>query len=1097
MTRESILRLLRRTVLALAAAALACTAPAAASLQPIRREGPRVRPGTIAIPAGAAEGRVRVIVRLAAPPLAALRRLQSVGSPRRLDTASRPARAYLARLARAQTVAAAALRRAIPEAVVQERFRIVLDGLTVSLPARRLPQLARLAFVTRIYPSVRYTLADNRSPQLLGADALAATTGARGDGVKIGIVDDGIDQENVFFSPTGFRYPPGFPKGNAAYTTPKVIVARAFPGPRAGKPGRLPLDRKSSFHGTHVAGIAAGDAGTRAPAGPDHPAVAGLSGVAPRAWLGNYRVFTVPTPIGHVANTPEIVAAFDAAVADGMDVINFSGGGAQTDPANDALIETVRNVAAAGVVAVIAAGNDRDDFGAGTVGSPGTAPDAITVAAVSNDQVFGPTLSGTLAGAPTAIPYEPDDDALKPGGATLVDVATVGGAEPHLCGPEGDPNGDANPLAPRSLSGEIVLVSRGVCTFATKASRAVAAGAAGIVLVDNRPGEADQIPVRLELPAAMVSDLDGARLRAYLDAHGGRAPIRVDTRIADTITDRGGVITSFSSAGPSPFGHALKPDVAAPGGQVLSSTLGSYGPFAVFDGTSMATPHIAGAAALLRGLHPGWSPGQVKSALVSTAGPAFADTARTTEASVLLEGGGLASLPRAADPQLFTDPASLSLGDLDLTKGDASVAQLVRLTDAGGGAGTWTVSLRPHSASDGAELVLPGTVSIPPGGEADLPVRAQAPADATPGADYGFVVLSRGDVSRRIPYAFFVTHPALAPVAPIPIRQLQTGTTVGASRVSEYRWPAAPFGPPPAYTGPPMHEDGAETLYVLHVNDAVANAGVVVVKAPAGTQIDPWFLGSPDENDVQGQAGTPVDVNNLTSDFKIDVGAAGAEFPRQKAYYVAVDAGRDQFSGRLLAGAYTLRAWVNDVTPPTVRLLTARVAAGHPTIVLRVTDAGAGVDPYSLTFGYRGRVIGASDYDPDTGLAVVPLPREAPPLGAGTTRARVRAADFQETKNVNTAGSNIFPNTRFARLRIHVVEGPAITWLQASCSRLLVAASSTQRLLAVRVTGVGSMRPSRPGLYSLRWHSSGPRRLRAVLVDTAGRSASARTRACH
>jgi hypothetical protein len=180
-----------------------------------------------------------------------------------------------------------------------------------------------------------------------------------------------------------------------------------------------------------------------------------------------------------------------------------------------------------------------------------------------------------------------------------------------------------------------------------------------------------------------------------------------------------------------------------------------------------------------------------------------------------------------------------------------------------------------------------------------------------------------------------------------------------------------------------------------------------------------------------------------------------------------------------------------------VRLLTARVAAGHPTIVLRVTDAGAGVDPYSLTFGYRGRVIGASDYDPDTGLAVVPLPREAPPLGAGTTRARVRAADFQETKNVNTAGSNIFPNTRFARLRIHVVEGPAITWLQASCSRLLVAASSTQRLLAVRVTGVGSMRPSRPGLYSLRWHGSGPRRLRAVLVDTAGRSASARTRACH
>ena len=108
------------------------------------------------------------------------------------------------------------------------------------------------------------------------------------------------------------------------------------PERRASRAGS-PSTPTAPFHGTHVAGIAAGDAGTTAPAGADHPASAGLSGVAPRAWIGNYRVFTVPTPIGHVANTPEIVAAFEAAVADGMDVINFSGGGAETDPANDAL----------------------------------------------------------------------------------------------------------------------------------------------------------------------------------------------------------------------------------------------------------------------------------------------------------------------------------------------------------------------------------------------------------------------------------------------------------------------------------------------------------------------------------------------------------------------------------------------------------------------------------------------------------------------------------------------------------------------------------------------------------------------------------------
>ena len=127
----------------------------------------------------------------------------------------------------------------------------------------------------------------------------------------------------------------------------------------------------------------------------------------------------MPTPIGHVANTPEIVAAFESAVADGMDVINFSGGGPETDPANDALVEAVHNVAAAGVVPVIAAGNDRDDFGNGSVGSPGTAPDAIAVAAVSNTHVFAPALDVVAAGAPPdvkGIPFQGAAGASVPAG---------------------------------------------------------------------------------------------------------------------------------------------------------------------------------------------------------------------------------------------------------------------------------------------------------------------------------------------------------------------------------------------------------------------------------------------------------------------------------------------------------------------------------------------------------------------------------------------------------------------------------------------------------------------------------------------------------
>ena len=137
-----------------------------------------------------------------------------------------------------------------------------------------------------------------------------------------------------------------------------------------------------------------------------------------------------------------------------------------------------------------------------------------------------------------------------------------------------------------------------------------------------------------------------------MQATGGHATIRVGRTPLEIETGRGGTPTSFSSAGLTPFGHDLKPDLAAPGGSILSSTLTETigEPFAVFDGTSMAAPHVAGAAALLLERHPIWSAYQVKSALMSTAGPAWGDTNRTTEAPVLLEGAGLINVGRADTP---------------------------------------------------------------------------------------------------------------------------------------------------------------------------------------------------------------------------------------------------------------------------------------------------------------------------------------------------------------------------------------------------------------------------------------------------------------
>ncbi len=1034
----------------------------------------------------------------------------------------------MARLAAAQRAAVRSLSRAIPEATVSRRLQVVLDGFAVTLPATRLPRLAAMPFAVRIYPSARYTLTTNESPSIIGADVFEASTGDRGDGMKIAVVDDGVDQTNPFFNPKGFDYPPGFPRGARKSTTPKVIVARAFPGPGSGRAGHLPLDRRESFHGTHVAGIAAGVAGTYAPRGLDHPRVFGLSGVAPRAWIGNYRVFTVPTPVGNVANTPEIAAAFEAAIKDGMDVINFSGGGATSDPANDALIDVVDNTAAAGVVPVISAGNDREEFGLGSVGSPGTAPDSISVAAVSNNHLFGSTLMLTSADgsrvlqevAYRAAPTVPSTPAKWENFTqTLVDVNTITSldgtpVDTHLCGSQGNPNGPGNLLPAGSLKGAVALVQRGFCSIVSKAARAKSAGAIGVILVDDRPGEASwpilSLP-RLPLPMGMVADIDGQRLRAAIDARGGggRGQIRVARDVQTVETGRGGVVTGFSSAGPTDFGHLLKPDISAPGGSILSSTLTEFAgsPFAVFDGTSMAAPHVAGAAALLLQRHRGWTPKQVKSAIVQTGVPAYGDTARTAEAPVLLEGGGLANLPRADKPLLFADPVSLSYGDLDVNHGAQRRPLLISLEEAGGGAGTWQVGIQPQSASRGTTLEVPPLVSLPPGGHAELPVVATAAADAPAGDDYGFIKLTSGGNVRRIPYLFYVTRPQLeiSPQDARPLRRLQVGNTRdGSSYASVYRFPSAPFGTPPDANAPGVDEPGAEHLYVTTVKRRVANVGVAVVaSSPPNAYIHPWFLGSRDENNVQGYAGTPVNVNGFMYDYLLDIGAAGVALPKPQRFYVSVDSGTDVYRRRSHPGRYVLRSWVNDVRPPSLRLLTTRVSAGRPMLVARAIDAGAGVDPYSVVMAYRFSLVEPTAYDPETGLVLFPL-RDAPRLTPGHVRLNLVASDFQEAKNVNTLGKDVMPNTTYLDPQLTVVRGPAVSWLlprSSACagkrSRLTVTASSARAVASVRFFDgkrpIRTVRRKANSLYVTTWGArrGGRHVLRAVVRDRAGKSASA------
>ena len=1132
---------------------VAFTGTASADLGPIQQavrelSAPGLRSGPVVIPRGQ-NGKVRVIVGLSLPPLAA--HMASPGlfgfAPRRkLDVASSSSQAYLAREDAAQEQAIATLQRTIPQAVVSRRFRLVLDGITVTLPYSKLTKLMNESFAAKVYPSLRYTFNLNRSTSVIGVPAFQAQTGANGAGVKVAVVDDGVDNEHPFLNPTGFSFPPGFPKGVAGFTSPKVIVARSFAPPRA---NNTPLDRDQSFHGTFVSGIIGGVAGTDVPAGRIgscslanggcHPAVSGLSGVAPRAWLANYRVFNTPNPLGGCCsgNTPEIVAAFEAAVQDGMDVINFSGGGPQTDPRRDALIDAVANVAKAGVVPVISAGNDRDFFGLGTVGSPGTAPDAISVGATTNAHVFNGVLTVVAPSKPELkqIVFVPGSSGVPASWETkdqrVVDVGKVVGADGKpvsrlLCATSGNPNDPRSTTLPQgSLNGSIALVTRGGCTFDSKSARASAAGAIGMIVVDDHAGDPGSV-LTSGLEGGMISDLDGAHVRQAMAENGGVATIRIARPVKQDFevgTSWAGVPTSFSAGGLTPFGHQLKPDISAPGAQILSSTLPEFAgdDYAFLDGTSFSAPHISGLVALLLQRHRSWTPSQVKSALMSTAGPAFDDTALTKEAPVLVEGAGLARIGSADHPLIFTDPQSLSFGYLDATKGATSKTIQVALSDAGDGAGAWQVELEPQSTSPGA-TVEAAPFTLPAGGTVVLQAVARTSGDAVAGDDYGFLLLRRGEVTRRIPYAFSVTRSGLANASVTPIKTNQTGDTrTGPDRADVYRWPTAPFGITGLFgVDTTVQDTGSEKVYSMDIPTGAVNAGAAVTspgpKINASSDsllsspgvIHPWLLGSLDENDVLGYAGMPANANELMPDFIFNVGAAGVEYPPAGRYYVVVDSGKDPFTGRSLAGPYVLHSWINDVTPPNVQALTQRLSAGHPTIVARITDAKSGVDPLSLLLLANNNKlqIGATSFDPRTGIAVFPYPREDPPIQPGSGFFQIVASDFQEAKNITDTGENPMPNTRFAGLRAKVVHGPATSWISPSKGTCLVGrtilqvvATSTAQVSSVGLFDgkreIARLRKNVAGIYTYTWRTTGRRKgahvLTAIASDTSGREADA------
>jgi subtilisin family serine protease len=765
----------------------------------------------LAAPGSAWARDVEVVVRLDSPGVAEAnahsRVLTSAARRQRLDLQSPTSRSYLDAVELSQQRFEARLARDLPGAVVYRRYRITFNGLAVSLPAARLPQLARLA---KIYPSTTFRGELDRSVAMIGANSFWPAPGVdAGAGMKIAILDDGLDQSHPFFSPAAFAMPAGFPKGQTAYTTRKVIVARSFPPPGLTWRNRnLPFDPVHSSHATHVSGIAAGNAGTLA-------GNVRISGVAPRAYLGNYKVLTVPTEgFGLNGNAPEIAAGIEAAVADGMDVINLSLGEPEIEPTRDLVTLAIDGAAAAGVPTVAAAGNEYGRLQLGSVGSPASAASAISVASVSN-----------------------------------------GRSEPA------------------------------------------------------------------------------------------------------------GSISSFSSAGPTPLSLRLKPDVAAPGSSILSST--PEGSWSLLSGTSMAAPHVTGAVALLRKRHPAWTPAQLRSALATTGSLLPNGPLRT--------GGGLIAVGRADTPLLFAEPSSISFG---LVSSGQNPEVVVKLADAGGGAGTWTVS---------GIFATPRTVTVP--GELRIAFADIARSSAE---EAGYVVLQRGDQTRRIPYWFRITAPQL----PRPTRTLTrtgsySGSTVGKPRrVQQYRYPVVANSTQP----------GPEQVFRFVLGRAVVNFGVAVVRGG----VQPRVVQAGDENRVVGIAGLPFNINPYVDEYGDARPIAGAIRPAPGTYDLV-------FDSRAATGAnFRFRFWVDDQRPPTARLLSASARGG--VVRVRVSDAASGVDPRSIHATVDGN---AQRVRLASGVATVSVRG----LRRGTHALVFTVSDYQEAKNMENV-TRILPNTRVLRATI-------------------------------------------------------------------------------
>ena len=641
------------------------------------------------------------------------------------------------------------------EAHVVDSLDTVANALIVNIPDEKAARLQSVPGVVHVYPVRRFKLSLDHALPLHHVPEAWQQVGLAnaGAGMKIAMIDTGIDIQHPGFQDPSLAVPSGFPRVNAdsdiAFTNNKVIVARSYTS-LLEKPDTDPSARDRVGHGTATAMAAAGAMNT----GP----VGTISGIAPKAWLGSYKVFGTPG-VNDSATDAALLKALDDAVADGMDVINLSLGSiVAARPENDIEAQAIERASGLGVIVVVVAGNDGPN--PETIDSPGTAPSAITVGAAKNDRQFAgfATVSG---GSPdVAIPGS-GANSRTPITAPLVSVATF------------DQSGLAcDSLPAGSLAGRIAFILRGVCNFEVKLDNAQQAGAvAALVYADPQQQDPFIMGVGAStLPASMIANADGVQILQQL-AQTPSLTVTLSYALAPSMVSTDGVV-SFSSQGPS-GDFSLKPDLVAVGVNFYTAAqkfdpkgvLYSASGYTITQGTSFSAPLVAGAAALLKAARPGLTNAQYKSMLVNTASPAPGGVAQS--------GAGILNMFNAVNAVAAVAPVAV---DFFVGGGDPIVTRTLTVSNVGSASTTFALSVLPQNGGPAPRLSA-SSLTLAPGQSAPVAVNLTAAA-LPPGQYQGAILVADTSTGFTIQAPYWYAVPSNVP-SQITLLQVSTSTGRG------------------------------------------------------------------------------------------------------------------------------------------------------------------------------------------------------------------------------------------------------------------------------------------------------------------------------